>query len=258
MNSEYDLFLFIGQSNMAGRGVTSAQWPQPAPELVPGAGYEYRAVSDPGCLHPIAEPFGVAENRPGGIDEPGRKTGSLVTAFVNAYYTETDTPVLGVSASVGGSGIAEWQGHEDFLSDAIWRWEQAEQYAASHSLAIRHRYMLWCQGETDGDRGTEPESYKAKFRAMFAQLQGKGVETCFLIPIGQYNGIHGYDYTAIHRAQLELPREVPGVVLAGDDFWSMRARGLMKDSYHYYQRAYNEVGTEAGKIVGRFVNTNQG
>lgn len=118
--------------------------------------------------------------------------------------------------------------------------------------------MLWCQGETDGDRGTEPETYKAKFRAMFAQLQSRGVENCFLIPIGQYNGIHGYDYTAIHQAQLELAQEVPGVVLASDGFGAMRARGLMKDSYHYYQQAYNEVGTEAGKTAGNFVNTKQG
>ena len=255
---EYDLFLFIGQSNMAGRGITGARWPQPAPELLPGAGYEYRAVSDPGHLHPIAEPFGAAENRPGGIDEPGRKTGSMVTAFVNAYYAATGTPVIGVSASVGGSGIAEWQGEEDFLSDAIRRWTDTERFLAEQKIPVRHRYMLWCQGETDGDRGTGPETYKAKFRAMFAQLQSRGVENCFLIPIGQYNGIHGYDYTVIHQAQLELAQEVPGVVLASDGFGAMQARGLMKDSYHYYQQAYNEVGTEAGKMAGNFVNAKQG
>lgn len=258
MNSEFDLFLFIGQSNMAGRGITSERWSQPAPVLVPGAGYEYRAVSDPGCLHPIAEPFGAAENRPGGIEEPGRKTGSLVTAFVNAYYAETDTPVIGVSASVGGSGIAEWQGKGDFLSDAIRRWNDARQFLTARGIPVRHRYMLWCQGETDGDRGTAPETYKAQFGAMFAQCQGQGVENCFLIPIGRYNGIHGFDYTAIHQAQLELARDLPGVVLASDGFGAMQARGLMKDSYHYYQQAYNEVGTEAGRTVGRFVNKKQG
>ena len=72
---EYDLFLFAGQSNMAGRGITSPQWPQPAPSLTPGAGYEYRAVSDPGHLHPMAEPFGAEENDPNGIFEPGKRLG---------------------------------------------------------------------------------------------------------------------------------------------------------------------------------------
>lgn len=250
-----DLFLFAGQSNMAGRGITSPQWPQPAPALVPGAGMEYRAVSDPSRLHPIAEPFGAAENEPGGIDEPGRKTGSLVTAFVNSYYTETGMPVLGVSASRGGSGMELWQGKQDLLSDALRRWDRAQQYAADHDLSIRHRFLLWCQGETDGDHGTAPELYAMRFRRMLARMQAHGIETCFLIAIGQYNGIKGYDYTAIHQAQLELARNCPGVVLASDDFWSMRARGLMKDSYHYYQQAYNEVGTAAGHAAAAYIQS---
>lgn len=258
MDTQYDLFLFAGQSNMAGRGATCARWPQPAPALLPGAGLEYRAVSDPGRLYPIGEPFGAAENDPRGIDEPGRKTGSLVTAFVNAYYTATQTPVLGVSASRGGSGIGEWQRQQDLLSDAMGRWERAQHYAATHGLGIRHRFVLWCQGETDGDRGTDPAVYKARFGTMLERLHEKGIETCFLIAIGEYNGVKGYDYTAIHRAQLELAQERPDVVLASDGFCKMRARGLMKDSYHYYQQAYNVVGTEAGKTVGRFVRARQG
>ena len=254
MQTAYDLMLFAGQSNMAGRGITSTRWPQPAPALTPAAGLEYRAISDPNHLHPIAEPFGAAENNPGGIDEPGKKTGSLVTAFVNAYYQGTGTPVVGVSASVGGSGIAQWQGDNDFLSDAMQRWMDARQFLEKQKIPVRHRYMVWCQGETDGDRGTAPRTYKAQFGAMFARMQGLGVECCFLIPIGQYNGIHGYDYTAIHRAQLELAAEQPGVVQVCDAFWGMRARGLMKDSYHYFQQAYNEVGEAAGRQAAAFVN----
>lgn len=248
----WDLFLFAGQSNMAGRGITSARWPQPAPTLVPGAGAEYRAVSDPTRLYPIAEPFGAAENRAGGIDEPGKKTGSMVTAFVNAWYAATGVPVLGVSASRGGSGIALWQGKNDLLTDALQRWDSACQYARDHGLTIRHRFALWCQGETDGDLGTDPETYTQQFGNMLAQLREHGVETCFLVAIGQYNGIHGYDYTAIHAAQRALPQKLPGVVLVSDDFWSMRARGLMKDSYHYFQQAYNEVGTRAGTAAARW------
>lgn len=93
-----------------GRGVTSPQWPETAPALTPGAGYEYRAVSDPGRLYPASEPFGVHENNPDGICEPGMKTGSMVTAFINAYYARTKIPVIGVSASKGGSDIGQWQG----------------------------------------------------------------------------------------------------------------------------------------------------
>lgn len=249
----HDLFLFAGQSNMAGRGITSERWPQPAPALLPGAGSEYRAISAPDRLFPIAEPFGAAENHPDGIYEPGMKTGSLVTAFVNAWYQNTGVPVIGVSASKGGSEIALWQGNSDLLSDALARFAKAEDYLHAQQIPVRHRFLVWCQGETDGDLATAPETYKARFRTMWAQCRAAGMENCFLIAIGAYNGVKGYDYTAIHGAQLELARQEPGVVLVSDAFCTMRARGLMKDSYHYYQQAYNEVGTEAGTAAARWV-----
>ena len=49
----YDLILFAGQSNMAGRGISTEKWNEPAPLLLDGAGMEYRAVSDPEHRHKI-------------------------------------------------------------------------------------------------------------------------------------------------------------------------------------------------------------
>lgn len=54
---EVFLLGFMGQSNMAGRGNA-----QEAPALIPGAGYEYRAITAPDCLSPLEEPFGENEN----------------------------------------------------------------------------------------------------------------------------------------------------------------------------------------------------
>ena len=84
MRKQIDLFMFMGQSNMAGRGISSQEWPETPPVLMPGAGYEFRAISDPTRLYPIVEPFGRRENNPQGISE-NLKTGSLATAFCNAY-----------------------------------------------------------------------------------------------------------------------------------------------------------------------------
>ena len=121
----YDLFLFAGQSNMAGRGIACTQFPECAPDLIPGAGAEFRAISDPTRLYPIAEPFGALENNPTGIFEPGMKTGSLVASFVNTYFQNTGVPVLGLSSSKGGSVIANWQDHDDYLTDTITRLKSA-------------------------------------------------------------------------------------------------------------------------------------
>ena len=218
----YDLILFAGQSNMAGRGIVTDKWPQKAPVLVKGAGYEYRAITAPDRLCPIEEPFGADENNPDGIFEPGMKTGSMVTAFVNEYYKLTHIPVLAVSASKGGSSISEWQGNNDFLSDAIARYRKATEYAQKNHIEIRHKYVLWCQGETDGDRATDIEAY-------------------------------GKLFINIRNKQLDIAKSMENIVLVCDEFHKMKARGLMKDDFHYYQEAYNEVGKIAGKTAGAFV-----
>ena len=110
-----DVILFMGQSNMSGANGDASQ----APELIEGAGYEYRAVTDPDGLHVLEEPFGENENR-GALDDTEllERRGSLVTAFVNAYYEGTGVPVIGVSASKGGSRIREWQPGTPMLTDA--------------------------------------------------------------------------------------------------------------------------------------------
>ena len=248
-----DLFLFMGQSNMAGRGVSDAAHPQTAPALLPGAGYEYRAVSAPDCLYPIAEPFGYAEDRPGGIDDLGMKTGSMATAFANAYFLGTGVPIVGISASKGGSRISQWQPGGAYLSDTITRLKSAEAFLQRSGCLIRRRCMLWCQGESDGDAGTGRAEYVRSFVRMEEAMRREGVELCFLVRIGHYNGGEAVDYGEIQAAQEQLARERPGVVMVSRGFSGMKARGWMKDMFHYYQAAYNEIGTEAGRNAAKTV-----
>ncbi len=247
---EYDLIMFMGQSNMAGRGAVSEMWPQPAVKCQQDAGYEFRAISDPTKLYYIEEPFGVNENNPKGIYEPGKKTGSLVSAFVNAYYETSGVPVIAVSASKGGSKIASWQGNDDYLTDAIERFKKAEEYCLDNNIKIRHRFMVWCQGESDGDAGISAEAYREMFVNMLNKMLAAGIEKCFLIIIGEYNGDRDVDYSIIRNVQLQIAEGSKDVILASDDFYKMKERGLMKDAFHYYQQAYNEVGRTSGEKAG--------
>lgn len=248
-----DLFLFMGQSNMAGRGETCDRFPEPAPALTPGAGYEYRAVTAPNCLFPICEPFGKQENRSTGIDDGDRKSGSMVTAFVNAYYERTAVPVVGISASKGGSSIRQWQPDTDFLLDTKARLRSAQQYLTAEHYHIRHTFLLWCQGETDGDHQMNAADYQRYFSAMWQELKSWGVEQCFLIVIGEYNGPNAINYHDIQQAQRTLAAQNSDITLVDDSFASMKERGLMKDSFHYYQTAYNEVGRNAGKNAAEYL-----
>lgn len=250
-----DVFIFMGQSNMAGRGCVSEKWTEVAPKIYEGAGYEYRAISCSGDLHKIEEPFGVYENNLVGINDRNKKTGSMVTSFVNAYYEKIGIPIIGISASEGGTSILKWQVGERLLDDAIERFKNGIKFLEEEDLLIRHKYMVWCQGETDGDRGMSTSTYKERFESMLSEMLKVGIEHCFLVSIGHYNGHKEIDYSNIIEAQRQLATINDKVTMVSNKFLEMKARGLMKDDFHYYQQAYNEVGTEAGKNAARFVET---
>lgn len=256
--SVVDLFMFMGQSNMAGRGVTNSTYTEEAPTIIDGAGYEFRAISDATQLYPIQEPFGVNENNPNGISEE-TKTGSMVTAFANAYYTNNgNIPIVGVSASKGGSRISYWQPNGSFFNDALARLNSAVNWLVENGYTIRHKYMLWCQGESDGDDGTEKEVYLQNFNAFLDGMINAGIEKMFMVRIGNCNIEDSFDrYTNMIKWQNEIAKTNKNVVMVSTDFAGMRERGLMKDDFHYYQTGYNEVGTNAGVNTAYYVNTSK-
>ena len=256
-----DLVLFIGQSNMAGRGIVSAQWPQEAPKLIEGAAWEYRAITTPDRLMPLEEPFGVDENKADGIndvfaDQKKAKTGSLVTAFCNAYYEETGRVIVGVSASKGGSTITEWLPDDPlrtgYFKDMCHRVQMAEAYLHKEKIPIKRRFAVWSQGESDGDNGTTKDEYKVLFHSFWEALS-EIVDELFLIKTGNCNieGCHDR-YIPIQMAQEEIAREEENVFIVSRAFGGMLDDGLMKDAFHYYQHGYNICGNEAGKNVALF------
>lgn len=239
------LVLFMGQSNMAGRGNA-----EEAPSVNKEAGYEYRAVSDGECLHRIEEPFGAAENDKTGVYEPGMKTGSMVSAFVNAYYEAVKVPVVGVSCSKGGSSITEWMPGSAYYQDAVRRAKRCSKWLESNGYHIEHRYMVWCQGCTDGERNTPPEIYKHCTRQFIESfLKECQMEVCFLIQIGNKRSDKNL-YVPIQQAQQELAEENEKIQMVSTQFKEFAESGLMKDELHYCQKGYNLVGEEAGRNAG--------
>ena len=255
-----DLFMFMGQSNMAGRGIVSDVWGEAAPNIIDGAGYEFRAISDPTKLYDISEPFGVKENNPSGINDGTMKTGSMVTSFINAYYGCTGIKVIGVSASKGGSKLSQWQptSKEGYLKDAIQRLNDTITYLTNNGYIIRHKYMLWCQGESDGDANTQESDFKTMFNTMLDSMITAGIEKLFMVRIGNCNVAGSEDrYKQCIKYETEIAQTNEHVVMVSCDFAGMRSRGLMKDSYHYYQAGYNECGTHAGINTAYYVNTHK-
>lgn len=246
-----DVVIFMGQSNMAGRGEAAN-----APTIENGAGFEYLAISAPNTVKIMAEPFGATEAKTGGIDEGSAKTGSMAVAFSNAYHRHNgNVSVIGISAAKGGTPISDWQPEGAYLTDAMNRFSSCVSWLTTNGYTIRHKYVLWCQGETDGDNSTTAEGYKALFDTMLAELKENGIEKLFMVRIGNYNSEASTKYDTIMNCQTQIAQTEPDVVMVSTDFAGMRARELMKDAWHYYQAAYNEVGEYAGINAAIYAST---
>lgn len=248
-----DLILFAGQSNMAGRGEVEQASVCPAE-----AALEYRAVTTPDRLVPVTEPFGFAENRADGINDKADKSGSLVSAFLNAYTADTGRKVIAVSASQGGSCTAKWL-EQGLAADAAERLRSAVAYLQSRQIQPAHTFVVWCQGESDGDRWLTQEQYAHNFGQIWEMLRQAGAECCGLIQIGHYNYVgypvspDGQDgkaldarYGVIRDAQAHLKETFPDVTMIGS---FEPCLSQMKDQYHYHQTAYEEVGRQAGHAM---------
>lgn len=249
---EADLILFMGQSNMSGAGGNAKE----APELIKGAGYEYRAITKPEELCVLTEPFGENENREGYLDDRGLipRNGSLVTSFVNAYYEQTRERVVAVSASRGSARISSF--NEYLLEDVIQRLENAKRVMNEQKVNIRHIYMVWLQGETDAYLEIQKEEYIGEMQKMLFTLQPYGVEKCFVIQIG--NGICdgvAFDCTEMQKTQEELCETDENFVLVSTLGKSLSEPPYMEDGIHFTQQALNMLGEDAGTNAGNYVQS---
>ncbi len=102
VRDKVDIIVFAGQSNMTGVGNTAL-----APKLKDHAGYAYNYVTAKNKFSDLKEPFGRGQDDEN-LQNYDYARGSMVTAFVNAYYQKTKTPVIAVPASAVGTGSVSW------------------------------------------------------------------------------------------------------------------------------------------------------
>ena len=244
-----DLVMFMGQSNMAGRGSASE-----SVIVTEGHGYEFRAISDPTKLYPVVEPFGVNENNPtSGVSEKS-KTGSLVSAFIEGHYKYRQVPIVGVSCSVGGTATSFWAPNKNPLNDAIARHDSAKVWLEKNGYTIEHDYIVWLQGEADGKNGVNSEQYASNLTAIIEEMIAKtGIEFCAIIRVGHCKTDLTRNRDIIY-SQTNLCKTYDKAVMIS----TMLAGCLgdqMKDASHYTQSTYNTVGLDAGKHAAYYINT---
>lgn len=249
---EADLILFMGQSNMSGAGGDALQ----APDLIKGAGYEYKAITRPDELCVLQEPFGEKEHKEGYLDDQEllERGGSLVTSFVNAYYKETKERVVAVSASRGSAQISSFNRY--LVEDVIERLENAKKVMTEQKVNIRHIYMVWFQGETDAYLATTSDQYIGGMQNLLHTLQPYGVERCFLIQIGNVvMAGETIDTSYIQAVQENLCAGDENFILVSTLPKEISEPPFMEDGIHFTQTGLNLIGEEAGKNAGNYVKT---
>lgn len=144
-----DIFLLIGQSNMAGRGVVEDQDAVPHPRI-------FKQTADRKWV-PAIDPLH--------FDKPEITGVGLGSSFARAVANAESNAVIGlIPAAFGGSSLDEWGPKTRHYTNAI------ERTRLALSKGGRLRAILWHQGESD----RAPErmaTYPRRFADLVARLR---------------------------------------------------------------------------------------
>ena len=152
LRGETDVYLLIGQSNMAGRGRLAAG------EELPCEGV--RKMDVYGYLVPAKEPLHYDKKVAGA---------GLGVSFANALYAaDTNRTVVLVPCAFGGSRLSEWQKGEYMYENALLRTRQAlRKLKGTGRLAG----ILWHQGESDASDERLAASYGPRLEKVIGDLR---------------------------------------------------------------------------------------
>lgn len=148
----YDIFLLIGQSNMAGRGylLDGDEHDMDGVWLLNAEGLPEVAINPLNKYSTIRKEIGMQQMGPG-------------YSFATTLHSETGKKILLVVNARGGSALSEWK-----KGAAAGFYEQAIERTR---LATRHgklRGILWHQGESDS---ANPEKYLEDLSAIVSSLR---------------------------------------------------------------------------------------
>ncbi len=257
-----DVVIFMGQSNMAGRG-------EAADSVVceEGHGYEFRAVQDPTRLYPVVEPFGETENNDAlsdlnSLTGDGKKSGGMVSAFCEGYYEKTNVPVVAISASVGGTSVLKWMPGTSYFEESARRLNACLQFIEEcDNFETRNVFMVWCQGESDKSNWLKGNyDYFGNVKAVVNGLKdvgnGRGISKCFVVTPSEYAN------DKLDATKQDLTNNLITNTLADDDFVlaSVKFRNVplsMRDDPHFHQGIYNVTGYDAGQNAAHYVLTGE-
>ncbi len=207
------IFLLIGQSNMAGRGGVEAQDKVPHPRV-------FMLTKDLAWV-PAVDPMH--------FDKPAIVGVGLGKTFGAVLADADPAAVIGlVPAAFGGTSLGEWSPGGKLYTAAVGRTREALKRG-------RLAGILWHQGEND----SAPEkaaSYAIRFAKLIAQLRADLGAPDVPVIVGE-TGRFRADGSAINAALETLPSRVPRCAFVSSD--GLADKG---DKLHFDSPALREFG----------------
>ncbi|MBR5175293.1 MAG: sialate O-acetylesterase [Bacteroidales bacterium] len=151
----YDVYLLIGQSNMAGRGEMLEE------DFLPMEGIYL--LDTTGKIVPATSPINKYSTIRKDLSLQGY---SLGVSFAQAMHERNGRPVLLVVNARGGTAINSWEEGSLYYNEAVRRARQAMRYG-------KLKAILWHQGESDANEANEATLplYPSKFKRLAKALR---------------------------------------------------------------------------------------
>lgn len=222
---KFHLFLLVGQSNMAGRGVVAPEDKAPHPRVL--------MLNKAGEWVPAVDPLH--------FDKPAAGVGLGRTFAADIAAASAPDVVIGlIPCAVGGSPIDAWQPGFYYQPTQSHPWNDALRRAKLALSAGTLCGILWHQGESDSTRELAP-TYATKLHDLISRLRTelKAPAVPFIVgQLGQFAESPWSEFKLeVDRAHRELPKKVPHTA-----FVSAEGLGHKGDKVHFESAAYREFG----------------
>jgi hypothetical protein len=217
-----DIFLLIGQSNMAGRGLVSDADRVPIPGIF--------AFSKEKIWIPAVDPIH--------FDRPDRTGVGLGRSFAATLLSMKAATSVGlIPAAFGGSALHEWVPGSAHYVNALERTKAA----LAASPGARLRGILWHQGEADANDEERAITYRLRFAKFIASLRKDLAAETVPVIVGQLGVfVQTKDYSQLQQVNAQLATLPLHIPLAA--FVSSQGLKDKGDQLHFDSPSLKEFG----------------
>jgi hypothetical protein len=230
---QFHLFLLVGQSNMAGRGVvTAADKTPPARVLMLNRDGQWVAATDP--LH---------------FDKPAAGVGLGRTFGIQVAAATPGVTIGLIPCAVGGSPIEAWVPGYFYNATQSHPWDDAIRRARIALRAGTLKGILWHQGESDANRQFAP-LYEARLHDLVARLRAELAAPALPFILGQLGRFADAPWDEFKVQVDRVHRDLPGKV-KGTAFVSSEGLVHKGDKVHFDAGSYREFGRRYAEVYLR-------